>query len=104
MHAIRSLIPIVLLSTLVAATPAAASQKIVSYADLDLTNPEGIAKLDRRIQSAVRDVCGRAYPADLQSIHDVRRCRANSLADVQPQRSKALAQNNSSVQLAARQR
>ena len=42
------------------ATPAAA-QTIsvdVSYADLDLTSPQGQAVLDRRIHSAAREICG----------------------------------------------
>lgn len=42
------------------ATPAAA-QTIsidVSYADLDLTSPQGQAALDRRIDSAAREICG----------------------------------------------
>lgn len=30
----------------------------VSYADLDLTSPQGQAMLDRRIRAAARDICG----------------------------------------------
>ena len=63
------------------AAPAAAETRIVSSADLDLTSAAGRARLDRRIQAAVRDVCGRAAPTDLNGIHEVQLCRAETLAD-----------------------
>ena len=65
MKPIRSLIPIILIASAVAANPAHAQTRIVSYADLDLTSPAGQATLDRRLNTAIRQVCGRSYPLDL---------------------------------------
>lgn len=77
--------------------------RIVSYADLDLTTPAGQATLDGRLQAAVRQVCGRAFPRDLHSVKAVRNCRADTLSGVQAQRNDALAQAyNHRVQLSAR--
>ena len=103
MKAIRSLIPIVLVVSAVAASPVRAeSGRIVSYADLDLTSPAGQAALDRRIDGAVRQICGRAFPSDLQTQHEVRQCRAQTRADVQAQRNDAFAQaQNSRIQLSS---
>jgi len=41
-----------------AATPAFAKDVTVRYADLDLTTAEGQKQLDRRLDTAARDVCG----------------------------------------------
>jgi UrcA family protein len=44
---------------LVAAVPAAASEtRIVTYDDLNLANPAGMARLEKRINSAARSACG----------------------------------------------
>lgn len=103
MKPIRSLIPIILLASVAAANPAHAEGRIVSYADLNLSSPEGQAVLDRRIATAVRQICGRAYPIDLQSQRQVQRCRSETFADVQAQRNDALAQARSDgIQLSAR--
>ena len=105
MKPIRSLIPIVLIASLAAANPAHAESvsRTVSYGDLDLTSPAGQAIFDRRIGDAVRDLCGRAFPLDLQTQHDVRRCRSQAMAAVQAQRNDALAQaQNNRIQLSAR--
>ena len=103
MTPIRTLIPIVLVAAVAAASPARADTRSVSYADLDLTSPQGQAVLDSRISSAIRQVCGRAFPTDLQSRRQVERCRSATLADVQAQRNDALAQARSDrIQLSAR--
>jgi UrcA family protein len=105
MKPIRVLIPIVLVASLAAANPAHAESgtRSVSFADLDLNSPTGQAVLDRRIANAIRQVCGRPYPIDLQSRHDAARCRSQTLADVQAQRNDVLAQaQNERIQLSAR--
>ena len=103
MKPIRSLIPIVLIASVAAANPAQAEGRRVSYADLNLSSPEGQAVLDSRIASAIRQICGRAFPTDLQSAHQVERCRSETRADVQAQRNDALAQaQNERIQLSAR--
>ncbi len=104
MMPIRSLVPIVLIASLVAANPALAQDggRIVSYADLDLNSPADTSTLDRRIGNAIRQVCGRSFPTDLQSHSQVRRCRAATASDVQAQRNDALAQaQNGRIQLSA---
>ena len=105
MKSTRFLVPVALIASVVAAHPAVAESngRTVSYADLDLTSPAGVAMLDRRIRGAIRQVCGRAFPRDLQSQIQVERCRAETLADVQAQRNDALAESqNHRVQLSAR--
>ena len=67
------------------AAPPAAQTRIVSYADLDLSSAAGRVRLDQRIGSAVRDVCGRAAPADLNAIAQVVACRAEALGDATAQ-------------------
>lgn len=49
--------------------------KTVSYADLDLTTPDGQARLTSRLRQAVQKVCGVANPSDLKEMSAVRRCR-----------------------------
>jgi hypothetical protein len=56
-----------------------------------LTTPAGIAALDSRIEGAVRRICGRAYPVELQAQADASRCRAEARLSVQAQRGDALA-------------
>jgi UrcA family protein len=41
-----------------AAQPAFAESKAVTYSDLDLSTPEGMAQLDARIDLAAKNVCG----------------------------------------------
>ena len=103
MNPIRTLIPIVLVASAIVSSPASAQTRAVSYADLDLASPAGQAALDRRIENAVRHVCGTAFPIDLQSQRDVRRCRSETRADVQAQRNDAFAQaQNNRIQLSSR--
>ena len=85
------------------AAVASPSRIPVSYGGLDLTTPAGIAALDARIEGAVRRICGRAYPVELQSQADVHRCRAEARLSVQAQRGDALASaQNRRTQLASR--
>ena len=69
-----------------AAPPAAAAQtRVVSYADLDLSSAAGRARLDQRVGAAVRAVCGRAAPTDLNGLAQVQACRDETLADATAQ-------------------
>ena len=52
---------------------------VVSYADLDLGTAKGVTTLDRRIRTAVREVCGTASDFDLEGKNNVRACRADLL-------------------------
>ncbi|HEY9554235.1 UrcA family protein [Allosphingosinicella sp.] len=111
MTRIRFLIPIAVLATL-NANPVLAGQndwsepasEIVSYADLDLGTPAGVATLDGRIDRAIRKVCGKAY-MDLNTSQAVRQCRKETLASVQSQRASVLAAaTDKSIQFSARER
>jgi len=82
---------IVILGAIVTAmaSPAMAqdsSVRTVSYGDLDLSSGAGRLQLDRRINSAVRSACGRAWPIDLGAVEAVRRCRTETLASVDADR------------------
>ena len=103
MNRIRHLIPIVLLSS-IAATPAFAQEsRSVHFADLDLSTSAGIATLDRRIEGAVRQVCGRYFPNSPASREEVLRCRRDTLSNVYSQRSDAIASAQTrAIQLSAR--
>ena len=54
----------------------------VAYADLDLGSAAGRDRLNQRIDAAVRDVCGSAYPTDLRATSDVATCRAATRAAI----------------------
>lgn len=60
--------------------------RAVGYADLDLTGAAGRARLQQRIEAAVRAVCGRAAATDLNGLQQVQLCRAEALADAAAQR------------------
>jgi UrcA family protein len=53
----------------------------VSFADLDLTNAEGIATLESRISAAAKKVCKRAFTYDLQSGAEFEACKKAAIAD-----------------------
>ena len=63
------------------AAPPAAETRIVSYADLNLASATGRARLEQRIGAAVRAVCGRAAPLDLNGLASVEQCRDETHAD-----------------------
>src|SRR3546814_13441364 len=111
MTRIRFLIPIAVLATL-NANPVLAGQndwsepasEIVSYADLDLGTPAGVATLDGRIDRATRKVCGKAY-MDLNTSHAVRQCRKETLPSVQsPRDSLPAAATHTSIPFPPRHR
>ena len=64
------------------AKPIAPQTRIVSYADLDLTTAAGQSRLDRRIEAAVRAVCGEATNFELARRQAVRECVAETRANV----------------------
>ena len=67
-------------SPALAEAPAAQTQ-VVSYADLNLASAAGRATLDRRIDRAVRIVCGRVSIQDLNALRQVELCRDETQAD-----------------------
>jgi UrcA family protein len=74
----------------VAVSPAAAASSdpathIVRYSDLDLSSKAGRATLDRRINHAVRMVCGTAGSAALHDKLSVEKCYATARASAKAQ-------------------
>lgn len=102
----RSLLPLtaILLSAvlpiaaLLSVTPAMARpvsgtepvEVIVEHGDLDLTASAGVAALDRRIRSSVKQACP-ALTRDLREAAHVRECRKTAAARAATQRDVAIA-------------
>jgi UrcA family protein len=71
------------------AAPAAAEEVsvVVSYADLDLTAPEGAAALDRRIEAAAEKVCVKPDLREIKAMTAWEECKAATVADAKDQLS-----------------
>lgn len=70
--------------------PAQAQEtRTVSYADLDLSTPGGVAALDSRIASAIKAVCDSGDPT-LRAKLAERSCRAKAGQDVEGPRAMAI--------------
>ncbi|MBO9518064.1 MAG: UrcA family protein [Porphyrobacter sp.] len=84
------------LAALVQTVPSVASAREqgrtipVGYGDLDLTSPEGIKALDRRLDRAVRRVCGEHGYQNLQQQAGVSKCQDATWAHIQSQRQVAI--------------
>lgn len=101
-------------SALLAANPAAARTtdetelvdgnhpvELVHYNDLDLDTPQGRARLDARITSAVEHVCGTADIRDLRGHAAVSDCREESLQQALSARDTILASRGNGQRMAA---
>ena len=76
---------------------------IVETADLDLSSQSGQRALDRRLNQAVKEVCGTASDADVAGKNDVRRCRVETLASLASERDERIAAASSQpIKVAAR--
>jgi UrcA family protein len=90
------------------ATPALAeaplvATSIVETVDLDLSSQSGQRTLDRRLNQAVKEVCGAASDADVAGKNDVRRCRVETLAGLASERDQRIAAASSQpIKVAAR--
>ena len=79
----------------IAQAPASPERVVVSYADLDLSSPAGIATLNRRILSAVQAACGPESDSDPHGKNLVRQCRHRSF-------DQAVSQARGAISLARR--
>ena len=103
MNRIRYLIPLVLFSSVVATPALADESRRVAFADLDLSTQAGVATLDRRIEGAIRAVCGDYFPNSPASREEVLRCRRETASQVYSQRSDAIASAQTrAIQLSSR--
>lgn len=91
-----------LVGTTVSAGPFDESRTVrVSYADLDLTHPDGLTQLERRVETATDRVCASHGTLDLKSRMATRQCRdtalANAMGKVQLAALKASSQQYAAV-------
>lgn len=108
----KTILALAALAAAFTAAPASAQEPIaalggtivVRTADLDLSSDRGVSKLDRRIRTAAELACGTASDFDLRGKNKARRCRAETIASVSPQREAAIAsvQSGSPTRLAAK--
>ena len=91
------------------ATPAAAADEFVtakvSYAGLDLSSPDGVHRLDKRLGTATRQVCRQGGATNLKSMREFRQCITETTARIQKQRERvimAYLARHGSTQLASR--
>jgi len=72
----------------------------VHYGDLDLTSAAGVAVLDRRLDNAVKRVCGTASIRNLSGERIVERCREATWQSIRDDREVAIARANGGPDLA----
>ena len=100
-----------LLLTFVTGSPAVAQEivqritRVVSYHDLNLTQPADVKLFHRRLTRAVNFVCRYKRPGDPMLGTEDKACRKQALSDVQPKMLDAIARAGSrpaNIELAAR--
>ena len=64
---------------------------LVRTSDLNLGSVAGQKQLDLRLAHAAREVCGTASDVDIEGKNEVRKCRDETLAKAQVQKSSVLA-------------
>ena len=74
-----------------AATAAEAQSRVVSFADLDLSQASHARTLERRIRSAAINVCGGAMPRDLAARAAAQKCVAAAVSHALPKAETAIA-------------
>jgi len=87
----RIVLPALALGLAVVAAPAAAQLTVaVRYNDLDLTKTAGREVLERRLDRAVRNVCGDRPTRDLNRMDSYKACIADARASYRSQVELAL--------------
>ena len=75
----------------------------VQTADLDLSSAAGQQALNHRLSLAAKEVCGAASDVDIAGKNDVRRCRAETLANLAGERDQRIAAaSHQPIEVAAR--
>jgi UrcA family protein len=87
-----------------AQSPASGGRVVVSYADLDLASQAGVARLNRRILTAVQAACGTESDSDPHGKNLIQACRHRNFdqASSQARRAIALARDDGPTLLAGR--
>ena len=100
----KTIIVLAAFAATLSAVPAPAQEpvrQVVQTADLDLANPRDVARLDRRIRSAVAAACGPVSAADPAGANAARQCRAETRPGVALERSRAMAAAKRPTEVAA---
>ena len=73
----KFIVPALAALSLTVAIPAQAEEASieVQYSDLDLTSPQGIERLNGRIEAALDKVCGKPAVRDLKVAASQKKCR-----------------------------
>lgn len=90
-----------------AAAPVAAMDEVpsmtIKHSDLDLARADHQAKLDRRINAAVTQVCGQTSARTLSLNEDIRACREAAFANAKRASAQAIARAEQQRTLALRE-
>jgi UrcA family protein len=102
----KTLIPLALILAPAALPLAAQAQQTdtsvrVSYADLDLSRAADRAVLDRRLDTALDQVCPTARPGYLTQAPEALRCQALTRQQIVAARQQALAQRGGTIRISA---
>ena len=90
----KILLPLAALAAGFLVAPSAYAQndvRIVHVADLQLDTADGVAKFDRRLSIAVRDVCGTTASYDRAGRKAIERCRIDTRNSIAAQRNVLVA-------------
>lgn len=91
------------LSTPVHAAPAEEQEQVkVKTGDLDLTSASGVARLDRRVRAAARQICGTVPATDLNMQRQVAGCQQAVLDNAREDVALALRAAGTPYRLALR--
>jgi UrcA family protein len=85
-----------------AAPPAGAAARRVSFADLDLATADGRAQLGHRIAMAIEQVCGSYAAASVSDTSDIDRCRAEARTGIETRLAALRARTMTEVALRSR--
>jgi UrcA family protein len=75
------------------ANTAETTSKSVSFADLNLSTEAGQDRLESRVKSAVKEVCGAANSRGLQEQIQINKCRQTAMKSATRQMDIAIAKN-----------
>jgi UrcA family protein len=90
----RRFLILAIAASLVPASAGATTEKVtevVSYADLDLLDPQGLRALEERIEVAVINVCGEPAAPAMWAVKAVEECRSAASDDAKAQLEERLA-------------
>lgn len=77
------------------------NSKLVQYDDLDLSSAAGQKRLETRIKSTVKQVCGYPRAFTLAEKQDQRRCMTNAMEKAMPKAAQTIARYREAKRMAA---